>query len=321
MNQQYKEVKSDDSLLDDDWVSVESYGEMILKEKNQNNNNTTISSFINNPLLNNSLINNNNTATTINFTNSNIATSSLINNLQSSSIISVPFKVDIEKEYIKKVQEQMEKEQLEEKERKEKYEKFIENLKRKSSDSNSPISTLSSSYNAFYNSEYINMNNNDTSSNNSTVTMNNSNVNNNNFQSIPSSSSFYNNNNFVNNNTSIPYLNKSITELGFKTEDEMECYLHCIEMGFNPIISKFSTEAYCGDKLKVFDCCDKYKQLLDMRFSDTEIQEALLVTDRKIDDAIDYLTQLQNMKINSSTNDRNSLNGSNGMMNNGNMYY
>lgn len=67
--------------------------------------------------------------------------------------------------------------------------------------------------------------------------------------------------------------------------------MNAISMGFPENISRFAVECYCGDEIKVMDCITKYQQLFELFPDDQGVKEALLLTDRDMDQAIDYLSR------------------------------
>ncbi|KAL0481818.1 hypothetical protein AKO1_012412 [Acrasis kona] len=77
----------------------------------------------------------------------------------------------------------------------------------------------------------------------------------------------------------------------FRSDTELQCYLQATNMGFPEELSRFAVEIYCGHDIKVMDYITKYQQLSDLfpGIRDELIKEALLLTDRDINQAITYV--------------------------------
>ncbi|KAF0978586.1 hypothetical protein FDP41_002406 [Naegleria fowleri] len=183
------------------------------------------------------------------------------------------FKPDFELEYIKRVEHEMKMEEEEEKRRKIKFNLLLQTLNTKPTTERNLMSPT-----------LMNINENITplppnSSRPSNPSM--TTIPRNTIQPVQSSTEF-SSSNFYSSPFNMPT---------FLTEEERDSYKHAIEIGFSPDISTFATEAYRGDKIKVLDFLDKHKQLSEMNFQDLDIREALLLTDRSLDQSLDMLVQ------------------------------
>jgi hypothetical protein len=76
----------------------------------------------------------------------------------------------------------------------------------------------------------------------------------------------------------------------FSTDKELVAYFDLVEQGFPEPIAKFAVEAYCGDNHLAKDFIQKLEQLKGIGFSENAAKEALLLTNRDLNQSIDYLT-------------------------------
>ncbi|KAG2392288.1 hypothetical protein C9374_012540 [Naegleria lovaniensis] len=212
----------------------------------------------------------------------NTVISSNVSNLDNSQLhnhrkayVIYDFKPDFELEYIKRVEHEVKMEEEEEKRQKIQFNLLLQTLNAKSNTERNLMSPTLININ-----ENIiplpSLTNPSRPPNSSTTTVPQSST-----QTVQSSSGF----------TSPNLYSSSFNEPTFPTEAERDSYNHAIEIGFSPDISFFATEAYKGDKIKILDFLDKHKQLSEMNFKDLDIREALLLTDRSLDQSLDLLVQ------------------------------
>lgn len=72
---------------------------------------------------------------------------------------------------------------------------------------------------------------------------------------------------------------------------ESRCKSLCVELGYDESMAEFALSAYKDEEMKVLDLITKMDQLLRFGYREQDVKEALIVSDREINAALDYLAK------------------------------
>lgn len=72
---------------------------------------------------------------------------------------------------------------------------------------------------------------------------------------------------------------------------ESRCKSLCVELGYDASMAEFALSAYKDEEMKVLDLITKMDQLLRFGYREQDVKKALIMSDREINAALDYLAK------------------------------